>query len=54
MMDLLNRVETESNNCGLIINGKKTKIIIVDRSNTLQLTESLQRFHFFYLLVTRV
>lgn len=53
MLELLNRVETESNNCGLMINAKKTKIMIVDRSNTLQLTDALQRFqivdHIMYL-----
>jgi len=36
MLDLLNWVETESNNCGLLINAEKTKILRVDRSNTLQ------------------
>ena len=44
MLKLLNRVERESNKCGLRINADKTKIMIVDRSNALQLTDALQRF----------
>lgn len=44
LIELLRRVEYESNKVGLKINKNKTKIMIVDRFNTLQLTDRLNEY----------
>lgn len=44
MVELLRRVECESNNVGLKINKIKTKIMIVDRFGTLRLTGLLSQY----------